>query len=46
MTDPSTDIAGFSDYPALLANLKSRIRSAHVRAAISTAGERDLLNWE
>ncbi|MEN6519231.1 MAG: PDDEXK nuclease domain-containing protein [Methanospirillum sp.] len=46
MTDLSTDTAGFSDYTALLADLKSRVRSAQVRAATSANRELILLYWE
>lgn len=46
MTYLSPDVAGFSDYPALLADLKSRVRSAQVRAATSANRELILLYWE
>lgn len=46
MTDLSIEATGFSDYPALLTDLKSRVRSAQVRAATSANRELILLYWE
>jgi predicted nuclease of restriction endonuclease-like (RecB) superfamily len=46
VTDLSNDRVEFSDYPTLLVDLKTRVRSAQVKAALSVNRELILLYWE
>jgi predicted nuclease of restriction endonuclease-like (RecB) superfamily len=46
MTDLSNDRVEFSDYSTLLADLKTRVRSAQVKAALSVNRELIQLYWE